>query len=126
MELLKKIFIHSLGHYIAALILAVGMGLFRVITLPEGVGVRFAWYEILSVSGAVVFLIGALMTVSYLGAFELFGYVFSPERRGKRRKYKNYAQYSQQMAEKRAKGEYYFVPYYVIGAFVFVLSFLFR
>lgn len=122
---LKRIFFQSPGHYLAALILALGIGWFRFSALADGIDFRFAMYETLSVSGCVTFLIGALMTVSYLGAFDLFGFVFSPGRSGEHRKYKDYVHYSQEKAEKRAGGAYYFVPYYVIGAVVFLLSKLF-
>lgn len=140
MQFLKKTFIHSPGHYIAALILAVMVGAFRFATLLEGIddqlawyetlaasgmeGIdpRFAWYEILSVSGYVTFLIGALLTVAYFGAFDLFSYAFTPNRTGK---YRNYTDYSQKKAEKRARGNYYFVPYYVVGIAVVLISYLF-
>ena len=119
---LKKFLFHSPGHYIAALILAAAVGAFRFSTLPDGINVRFAWYEILSVSGYVTFLIGALMTVSYFGAFDLFGYVFSPGRTGEHRKYKDYAHYSQKKMEKRGREGYFFVPYYVVGFAVVLIS----
>lgn len=125
MYFLKKIFVHSPGHYIAALILAVAVGAFRFSTLPEGISARFTWYEILSVSGYVTFLIGALLTVSYFGAFDIFGYAFSTFRAAEKRKYKDYVQYSQQKAEKRSRGKYYFVPYYVVGIAVVLISKLF-
>lgn len=122
---LKKLFFQSPGHYIAALILAVAVGAFRFSTLPEGIDARFVWYEVLSVSGYVTFLIGALLTVSYLGAFDLFGYAFSPGRMGEHRKYKDFVHYSNQKAEKRARGGYFFVPYYVVGIVVVLVSGLF-
>ena len=125
MHLLNRIFVHPPKRYIAALFLNALVGVFRFVTLPKGIGSRFLWYEILSVSGSVTILIGALLTVSYFGAFDLFGYAFSPGRFGERRKYKDYAQYSQKMAEKRASGGYFFVPYYVVGAAVLLVSFLF-
>lgn len=122
---LKKALFQSPGHYLAALILAVAVGAFRYSTLPEGIDVRFACYEILSVSGYVTFLIGALLTVSYFGAFDLFGYVFSPGRSGEHRRYKDYVHYTQQKTEKRARGGYFFVPYYVVGVAVVLISYLF-
>ena len=123
MDYFRKVFLHSPGHYIAALIVAVVVGVYRFATLSDGVGVWFALYEIFSVSGLVTFLIGGLMTVSFFGAFDLFGYVFSSARSNG--KYKNYADYSQKSMEKRTLGKYYFVPYYVVGVIVFLISFLF-
>lgn len=122
---LKKLFIHSPGHYIAAVILAVAVGAFRYSTLPEDIDFRFICYEVLSVSGYVTFLIGALLTVSYFGAFDLFGFVFSPGNSGEKRKYRDYAQYSQKKAEKRARERYFFVPYFVVGVVVVLLSLVF-
>ena len=121
MDSLKKIFLQSPGHYAAALIVAVLAGVFRYATLPEGVGVRYALYEIFSVSGYVTFLIGGLVTVAYFGAFDLFGYVFSPGRR----KYRNYAQYSEVKTQERGRDGYYFVPYFVVGILVVLISLFF-
>lgn len=125
MYALKKFFVHSPGHYIGALIFAAAVGILRFFTLPETVGVRFRWYEILSVSGFATFLVGALMTVAYFGAFDIFGYAFAPGRFQGIKKYKDYTDYSQQKAEKRAIGAYYFVPYYVVGIVVLLVSYLF-
>ena len=125
MHTLRKFFFRSPGHYIVALILTAAVGAFRFFTLPEEVGTWFALYETFSVSGFVTFLIGALLTVAYFGAFDLFGYVFSPGRVGEQRKYKNYTEYSHKKAEKRARDGYYFVPYFVVGAIVVLISFLF-
>ena len=122
---LKKFFLQSPGHYIAALILTVAVGAFRYFALPEEVGTQFALYEVLSVSGFVTFLIGGLMTVAYFGAFDLFGYVFSPGRSGENKKYRDYADYSEKTAQKRARDGYYFVPYYVVGIVVVLVSLLF-
>ena len=143
----RKFFLHSPGHYVGAAVVAAAVTVFRMLMLPEDVGVRFfwndalsaaegvgfhffagtrfAWYDSLSVAGGVTFLVGALLTVSYFGAFNLFGYVFSPGRLGEYRKYKSYAHYCQIQEESRARLAYYFVPYYVVGIAVFLVSFLF-
>lgn len=123
MDLFRKVFLHSPGHYIVALVLAVAVGVYRYCMLSDGVATQYALYEIFSVSGYVTFLIGALFTVSYLGAFDLFSYVFSSARSSG--KYKNYADYSQKTAEKRSSGDYFFVPYYVVGIVVVLISLLF-
>ena len=120
MNALKKIFGQSIWNYVAAVVLAVAVGVFRFVMLPKGVDVRFMWSEILSVSGIVTFLIGALLLVAHLGAFDLFGYVFSPGRQ----KYKNYTDYSQQKEQSRAKGGYFFVPYFVVGVIIALISWI--
>lgn len=122
MDFLKRIFFPSLGSYIGASVVAVLAGVFRYSTLPDDVGLRFAWFEILSVSGMITVLIGALLMVSHFGAFDLFGYVFSPGRRGAHRKYKGYADYSLQKTEKRAKEGYFYVPYFVVGIVLLLIS----
>lgn len=121
----KKLLFRFPGHYVVALIIAAAVGVFVFSTLPEEAGIRFVWYEVFSVSGCVTFLFGALMTVAYFGAFDLFGYVFSPGRTGENKKYKSYTHYVEQKAEKRAKEGYFFIPYYVVGAVVILVSFLF-
>lgn len=122
---LKKFFFQSPGHYIGAVILTAVVAALRYFALPEGVDAGFKWYESLSVSGYVTFFVGALMMVAYWGAFDLFGYVFSPGRMGGHRKYKDYADYSSQKMAKRAKTGCYFVPYFVVGILVVLISTLF-
>lgn len=125
MYFLKKILFHSPVHYIIAAVLAAAVVIFRFSTLPEGVGAQFAWYDALSVAGYATFLIGALLAVAHYGAFDLFGYIFSPGRVGNVRKYKSYADYSAKKAESRARDGMIFIPYFVVGIVVFLLSFLF-
>ena len=122
MDALKKIFGQSIWNYIAAVVLAVAVGVFRFVMLPKGIHVRFIWYEVLSVSGIVTFLFGALLMVAYLGAFDLFGYVFSPGRISGRQKYKNYTEYAQKKEQNRAKEGYFFVPYFLVGVIVVLIS----
>ena len=103
---------------------AAAVGAFRYAMLSDGVDARWAAYEVLSVAGFVTFLVGMLLTVAYFGAFDMFSYVFAPGRVGDMPKYKNYAEYSHQKAQKRARGGYYFVPYYVVGIAVVLISYL--
>ncbi len=125
MDALRKIFMQSRGHYIAAGILTVLIGIFRYCTLPAEVGIRWACYEICSVSGFAVFLIGGLMLAAYFGAFDLFGFVFSPGKNSTEKKFKNYADYAKHQEEKRARQGYFFVPYFVVGALVELISVFF-
>lgn len=125
MYLLRKIFLHSPVHYAVAVVLAVVVAVLRFAALPADAGAQFAWYESLSVSGYVTFLIGALITVAYYGAFDIFTYAFSAGRFGKGKKYKNYADYSVSKSERRSRENYYFVPYFVVGVVVFLISLLF-
>lgn len=125
MYALKKFFFRSPWHYLCASIVAIAMGLFRFFTLGADVSPRFMWFEILSVSGFVTCLIGALLLVAYWGAFDLFGYVFSPGRTGEHRKFANYADYTQKKEEKRARNGWYFVPYFVVGIVLMLISMLF-
>lgn len=124
MYALKKAFCHSPGHYIAAVILSLAVILFRWANIGEEVAVGFALYDCFSVAGGVTFLVGALLAVAYFGAFDLFGYVFG--RAMEKENYKSYAHYANAKAEKRGREPYYFVPYFVVGAVVFLFSLLFR
>lgn len=110
------------GHYLASLVLALLAGLFRFSTLPEGIDQTLVWYEVLSVAGCVTVLIGALFTVSYYGAFDIFGYAFSSDRKSEHRRYKDYVDYSEKKIAKRAREGYFFVPYYVVGIAIVVIS----
>lgn len=124
MYFLKKLIFSFPKQYIWASVLAAAVGAFRYSTLPENIDAGFIRYEVLSVSGYVTILIGALLMVSYLGAFDLFGYVFSPGRGTEHRKYKDYVHYSEQKMEKRSREGYFFVPYYVVGIVLVLLSIL--
>lgn len=137
MNALKKIFGQSVWNYIAAVVLAVAAGVFRFATLLEGVepelgwyqtlttvglgemSLRLVWYEILSLSGYVTFLLGALLMVAQWGALDMFSYAFS----SKRGKYKDYTDYTQQKAEKRSKEGYLFMPFFVVGVVLVIVSY---
>ena len=139
MDALRKIFGQSILTYIVAAVFALAVAIFRFITLLEGLDLEMGWYqtlttvgwggmspslawhEILSVSGYATFLIGALMLVTHWGALDIFGYVCSFGRR----KYRDYTDYSQQKAEKRNKAGYIFVPFFVIGLVLFLISCIF-
>jgi hypothetical protein len=119
---LRKIFLQSPWHYFGAAVVAIAVCVFRYFTLAEETTALLMWYEMLSVSGMVTVLLGMLLTVAYFGAFDLFGYVFSPGRTGEHKKYRNYADYTRQKEEKRARGGLYFVPYYVIGILLVLIA----
>ena len=123
---LKRFFCQSPWHYVGAGIVAVAMCLFRYFTLSPEANTSLMWYEMLSVSGMVTFLVGALLAVAFFGAFDLFGYVFSPGRVGKNKKYANYTDYTQQRTEKRARIGWYFVPYFVVGILMVLVASLIR
>lgn len=123
MYALKKALFHSPWHYVAAVVLSIVVILFRRWNLPADIGAAFAMHECFSVAGGVTFLVGALFAVTYFGAFDLFGYVFG--RAMEKQNYKSYAHYATAKQEKRSREQYYFVPYFVVGAIVFLLSFLF-
>lgn len=125
MDSLRKIFFQKPKHYVIAVILTAVVAVLRTIALPQGLEMWFVLNEVLSVAGSVTFLIGALLAVAYYGAFDLFGYVFSPGRTGEHRKYKNYAEYAHVKEEKRSRSGYHFVPYFTVGILVFLISFFF-
>ena len=125
MDFLRKIFVHSPVHYIAAFLVAVAAAVYRFVTLPDGVGLQLLWYEMLSVSGMVTFLIGGLLAVAYFGAFDIFTYAFTEGPFNKNRKYKSYAHYSQAREASRTRANYYFLPYFIVGLVVYLMSYLF-
>ena len=126
MDSFKKALFHSPGHYAVALVIAVAVGLFRYSTLPEGLNIGYVCYEVLSVAGYVTFLVGGLMTVSYFGAFDLFGFVFTPRGQNGKKKYKNYTDYTEKKTENRVREGYFFVPYLVVGVVIVLISWFVR
>ena len=126
MQALRKALFQSPWPYVVALALSLAMGVARYFALGEGVNLGFALYECLSVAGAVTFLVGALLAVAHFGAFDMFGYVFSPDRVAGKGKYKSFAHYSQAMETKREKEGYIFLPFFVVGIAIYLISLLFR
>lgn len=125
MYTLKKLIFQSPGRYIAALVVAALVVAFRLYTLGPGLDLRFVCYETLSVAGGVTFLVGGLLAVAHFGAFDLFGYVFSPGRVGEVKKYKSYAHYTQVQEEKRSRNGYPFIPFFVVGLMLYLIALLF-
>ena len=124
MHSLRKALFHSPGHYAIALVIAVVVGVFRFSTLPEGLNPWYVCYEVLSVSGFATFLVGGLMTVSYFGAFDLFGFVFTPRGANGKKKYQNYTEYTEKKTEGRVREGYFFVPYLVVGLIIVLISWI--
>lgn len=124
MDSLRKALLHSPGHYGVALAIAIIVGIFRYSTLAEELHIGYVCYEVLSVSGYVTFLVGGLMTVSYFGAFDLFGFVFTPRGQNGKKKYKNYTEYTEKKTESRTREGYFFVPYLVVGLVIVLISWL--
>lgn len=125
MDALKKALFRSPWYYVAALVLSAVIGVARYFALGEGVYIGFALYDCISVAGGVTFLVGGLFAVAHFGAFDMFSYVFSPDRLAGKQKYKSFAHYSQAMEEKRGRQGYTFLPFFVVGIVVFLISLLF-
>ena len=120
MNFIKKLFVHSLGHYIAALIM--NLVIIAVYVGVYGIDIKLNWYNAVSVSGFVTMLIGALFMVAFMGVFDLFGYTAS-RLSGKNHKYSDYTQYHLSKMERRNNSGYYFMPYFIVGFIVFMVSF---
>lgn len=90
------------------LVLSIGILLIKGFDLP------ICYVDALSVSGALIIGYGVLSLLSFLGAFDTFGYGFSTFR-GANRKYSDLYEYSQARQAKRSGAEWTFVPYIMTG-----------
>ena len=121
MDVLRKLFGQSVTNYVVAMVVAVAVGVFRFLMLSKEGSVVLILHETISVAGLATFLIGALLMVAQWGAFDMLSYAFTP----KRGKYKDFVEYTQRKAEKRSKEGYIFMPFFVVGVvLVLVSSFL--
>ncbi len=118
MKFLRKYFIHSPGHYIAALVLNISFTL--LVLFLKGFDWLRAYVEAFSVAGAVSVLFGMLVFVSSAGAFNTFGYAFSYFR-GERR-YKDFYEYTVAKEEKQARRQKVYMPYIVVGIAFLIIS----
>jgi hypothetical protein len=117
--MIRKLFLHSLARYIAAVIVAIIVGVICLIT--KGFEYRISYVNAFSVGGAIVFFLGLLQAVSFYGAFEIFGYSASSFR-GKERRYKDYYEYQKAKELKRSQSELVYIPFIVVGAVFFVIG----
>ncbi len=116
MSFLRRFFLHSPKRYIAAFIIA---AVFTVLILySKGFDLRINYMDAFTTAGSIVILLGLLLLVAYLGAFDTFGYGFSKVF-GKKR-YSDLVEYNAIKKEKRRLGELVFMPYITVGA-VFLL-----
>lgn len=116
MSVLSRLFRHSVGYYIAALI--AGAVITALALLRNGAALRISWADSLTVAGAVLILFSLLLLTAHFGAFDMFGYSFSTF--GNRR-YKSLYEYSQAKMEKRSRGGWTFMPFMIVGAaFLFI------
>lgn len=120
MSFLRKYFLHSPGHYVAALVLNICFTL--LVLFLKGFDWLRAYMDAFSVAGAISFLYGMLLWVSAAGAFYTFGYAFSYFRG--ERAHKDYYEYTNAKREKQATKEKIHVPYMVVGVVFLLISFV--
>ena len=120
MKFLKKVFFHSLSTYIIAasicvIILIVNLSLNNFKDLIN-------YVNGFQVGGAVVFLIGCLVLVSYFGAFDSFGYAFSRFKKDPDKKYRDRYEYEAVKQQERENKKFNCVPYLVTGLFFILIG----
>ena len=120
MSFLRRFFLHSPKRYITAFLLASGLTI--LLLSVKGFDLRIHYMDSLTTAGAVVFLIGLLQLVTYLGAFDTFGYAFSYFRSNRR--YEDLVEYSAAKREKRRVGELTFMPFITVGILFLAVGFL--
>lgn len=118
MKFLRKYFLHSPGHYVAALVLNIFFTL--LVLFLKGFDWLRAYVEAFSVAGAISVLFGILFWVSLAGAFNMFGYAFAYFR-GEQR-YKDFYEYTKAKDEKYARRQKVYVPYMVVGVVFLIIS----
>lgn len=95
-----------------------------LVLVLKGFRLRINYFDALTVSGAVTFLIGLLMLAWYFGAFDTFGFAFTNIFREPGQRYKSLYDYSEIKKEKRVKGGYVFIPFITVGLAFFLIGLL--
>ncbi|MBO7401871.1 MAG: DUF3899 domain-containing protein [Lachnospiraceae bacterium] len=121
MSIIRKLILHSPGHYIAAFVIAAGFS--GAMLFTRGASTTVLWMDALTVGGAVTALFGLLLLVTRLGSFDLFSYSF---RRFSGRTDKDFYEFREQAEEKRSKEEYTFMPYILVGLLFIVVGLVIR
>lgn len=112
MGAIYRIFRHPLKQYLFAAGAAVVLTLLSL--LRNGFALRICYYDALTLAGAAVLMAGLLQLAGYFGAFDIFGYAFSTFRSVHR--YEDLFAYSEAKKEKRHRGNWYFMPWLLVGA----------
>ncbi len=118
MSFFRKLFLHSLKHYITAIIIVIVFSLIRLFTTSFDKLINYI--DALSLSGAFVFFLGLLFLVTRLGSFDIFGYSFSTFRKDS--KYKDLYDYRTRKEESRSHKEWTFMPYITVGVVFFAVG----
>lgn len=120
--MLKRIFVHSGKHYIAAV--SVGLVLTLLMLWKNGFTHRIAYMDALTMAGGALILLGLLFLVARLGAFDIFA--FSLTTLHGPRRYHTLYDYTEAKTAKRRKTEWTFVPYIAVGVLLMAVGFLIR
>lgn len=120
MRKFKNLFFHSPKKYIISLLIGL------IITLCFLFQSNFVYLrnyvDGLFIGGATIFSVGALSLVSYFGAFDLFSYNIKRFSKDGRDKYKSLYDYTVIMKEERKNLDYPFIPYFVVGTILLIIS----
>ena len=111
MSIWNRLFRHKPVHYVLPSLL--GLLIAALSLMKSGTGARLYWVDALTVSGAVVILVGLLVLLAHFGAFDTFSYAFSTL--SSVRRYKNLYEYSVVKQEARSRSGWFFVPYLAVG-----------
>lgn len=118
MSIIRKLFLHSLKHYIAAVIIVIIFTMIRLFSTSFDLLINYI--DALTLSGAFVFFLGLLFLVTRLGSFDIFAYSFSTFRKDSR--YKDLYDYKTKKEESRSHKELTFMPYVTVGIIFFAIG----
>lgn len=120
MQKIKKLFFHSPIKYIT--LLFIGLFITIIYLLNNNFTYLRDYSDGLFISGAIIFFCGALSFVTYFGAFDIFSYNIKRLSKNGREKYKSLYDYSVKREENNKKLNYPFIPYFVVGIFLVIIS----
>ena len=119
MLMIKKMFFHSPIRYMVSVILA--LLIVFLCLLSNGFEYRISYVDAFSVAGGIVFFVGMIQLVAFLGAFDIFGYSASAFR-GKERKYKDYVDYQTKKRAEKSNSKLTYMPFIAVGAIFFIIG----
>lgn len=124
MQKLKESLFSSPVRYIVSLIITIILTI--IVLISRGFDALIGYIDGLGVSGFVIILVGGLSIVSYFGFFDTVSYGFSTIGRREKRKYEDLVDYKNKANEKRKGGVLPFLPYFVCGILLIIISFILR
>lgn len=120
-DFFQRLFVHPFKKWIIPVVLTLVFG--TVVLLLKGFNLLIYYVDAFGIGGAVTFMIGCLMLLSHLGAFDTIVYGFSTFK-GSKRKYHDLYDLTQEKNLVRSRAKWTFFPFIFVGFVFLVIGFV--